>query len=1590
MKMDLTGIRNQNEYYTNHYFSTIFEENAEETISAWRTASRENEEIRTPWSLLRETARQYYTVHDRFKDALLSRQMLYAIRSMAELYLNALGYPDASPETIPVDDHTSVPVYLELKKDNGMPYVWICLAASKERDSNILTGSCFDSMQISEDSYGAVPDNLLTAISNEDLATKIFFGLDSSPRFIIYIGIDQIALLDRNKWNKKRYLEFELDDIFSRREESTLQAMAVLLHRDSLCPEDGRVLLDELDEQSQKNASGVSDDLKYALRESIELLGNEVLYDMAKRQDRNLESDPVDAGDLTLECLRYMYRMLFVLFIESRPELGYAPIKSQTYYSGYSLESLRDIAANTRDDIEAVGDGYYLFESLQKLYSLIYSGYPANEADLKNAEKAASDGILHDVFVVEPLKAHIFDPELTRMITNAKIRNAVMLRILDLMSFTRETGRKNDRRGRISYANLGINQMGAVYEALLSYRGFIAGEDLYEVKRNGDSFNELEVGYFVPEKDLDQYEEDERVRRPNGELRMYRKGTFIYRLAGREREKSASYYTPEVLTKCLVKYALKELLKDKSADDILQLTICEPAMGSAAFLNEAINQLAEAYLERKQKETGESISYDRRFQELQKVKMFIADRNVYGIDLNPTAVELAEVSLWLNTIYAGGYVPWFGTQLVNGNSLIGARRQVYHTDMLRAKGKGLHWYENEPKRVPLGTKRGVRTQIYHFLLGDPGMDNYTDKVIKSLEPENIQKIKDWNKKFIAPYSEADIRELLRLSGLIDRLWEEVVKLREEISRETSDNLSIYGYTDPGFDSHTSIREKDRIYNELFKSEKMSNAGPYARLKLAMDYWCSLWFWPIDRVDDLPTRSEFLFEMSLIIEGTFRTSNQDNLDYVQLSFLQKDQEEQKMALELQEKMSQNLETMRDMGVVDIPALSTMYPRIALVQQIAEQNHFMHWELEFADQFAEKGGFDLVIGNPPWIKIEWNEEVILSDMQPVFAVKKLTANQTIRYRDSVLKKNNNELIYEGEYVAITGEQYYLNAFCNYPILKGQQTNLYKCFLPQSWYANNRRGVSAFVHPDGVFDDPKGNAFRRSLYPRLRRHYQFINEKLLFKEVGHPTIFSLNVYGEPRSLIADKFHSISNLFIPSTIDECYAKEKFQYSADGLKDSSGKWSVKGHPDRILYYGQEELNVLAKLSGNDTRPLEARLLSLNTRQLLETIEKMAEYPRQLRNEEVFFSEMWHETYAQNDGTLRRNTNFPQSEAKLICSGPHIAVGLPLAKTPRRICLEKADYDNIDLTSISADYLPRSNYEICVDEEEYKKRDTKIFNKYYFQFPKIVSRKMLNLKQERTFNVAILPENVGHINGLVGVVFKNEQAFFISASTWISIPFDFYVKVMGKANFNFAGASGFPIISSQYDDSIIARGILLNCLTVNYSKIYKEAVNNLRNVVGWSKTDRRLTDNLSQLTSEWNFNVPFRSDFERRMALVEVDILTAMALRMTLDQLINIYRLQFPVSQQYEADTWYDTNGRIVFTINRSLGGVGFTRAEWENGIKGAPAGKKFYRTIEDDTMPGGPVQRTIEYVAPFDRCDRIEDYKTAWKFFEEKYKDQK
>ena len=131
------------------------------------------------------------------------------------------------------------------------------------------------------------------------------------------------------------------------------------------------------------------------------------------------------------------------------------------------------------------------------------------------------------------------------------------------------------------------------------------------------------------------------------------------------------------------------------------------------------------------------------------------------------------------------------------------------------------------------------------------------------------------------------------------------------------------------------------------------------------------------------------------------------------------------------------------------------------------------------------------------------------------------------------------------------------------------------------------------------------------------------------------------------------------------------------------------------------------------------------------------------------------------------------------------------------------------------------------------------------------------------------------------------------------------------------------------------------------------------------------------LTPEWQRNCALRTDFSRRWALVELDVLVARELGLTLAELQTIYRVQFPVLRQNEADTYYDQRGRIVFTASKGLPGVGFTRPEW-NAIKDMQSGT-VTRQVLDTTLPTGPVERTLEYTAPFTLQNRETDYATVW-----------
>jgi hypothetical protein len=539
-----------------------------------------------------------------------------------------------------------------------------------------------------------------------------------------------------------------------------------------------------------------------------------------------------------------------------------------------------------------------------------------------------------------------------------------------------------------------------------------------------------------------------------------------------------------------------------------------------------------------------------------------------------------------------------------------------------------------------------------------------------------------------------------------------------------------------------------------------------------------------------------------------------------------------------------------------------------------------------------------------------------------------------------------------------QNFLNGTQNYPMLKGVQTNLYKCFLPLGWRLAGSHRVVAYLHPEGPYDDPKGGALREALYPRLRAHFQFQNEYQLFTGTNdHGRLrFGLHIYSTPQEHVL--FDHISNLFSPTTVDGCYVHEGSEV-VGGIKTEDGKWNVAGHHDRIVRVTDAALAVFAQLYDEQgTPPRQARLPAPHTNALQGVLDKLATYPRRLADlgDDYFSTVMFDETGAQRDGTIQQRTSrdngFVTDPSDWVLSGPHFFLANPCNKTPRRVCIANGHYDAIDLEAIPDDYLPRTNYRPIADRQEHLRRtprvnwvepgetDPKPVTAYW----RLAVRRGAHPADERSVRpILMLPEQ-GHINRVFSITFRETPLVVMNAALWSAILLDFLHRTTAKKDFRGDIADKFPV-AKEYRPDLAIRALVLNCLTTHYAPLWSEVFTSDFTQQRWSQPDnpRLPQDFFAHLTPAWQRHCALRTDYARRMALVEIDVLVAQALGLTLDELLLVYRVQFPVMQQYERDTWYDIHGRIVFTNSKGLVGVSPPR-------KGGTSQPKARITLPDGT----------------------------------------
>ncbi len=347
------------------------------------------------------------------------------------------------------------------------------------------------------------------------------------------------------------------------------------------------------------------------------------------------------------------------------------------------------------------------------------------------------------------------------------------------------------KRARIDYRDLGVEQLGAVYESVLDYEPAYAG--------------------------------------PRREQVLLRRG-------GDKRKSTGSFYTPQTLTDFVVRRTLHPLVEDAPAERILQLRVLDPAMGSAAFLVSACRYLAQAY-ERALIREGSVAASDLDAADRATFRRLVAQRCLFGVDLNPTAVQLARLSLWLATLSAGKPLTFLDHHLVCGNSLLGASPL-------------------DIARQPPGTRsRRARAHADMPLFSDA-----------DLEPSLAR-------------------------AVAERRW----------LAETAD------------DTAGVVREKERRLERLRIAE---------RWKSVADLWCACWMWPDTQA--APNQAVFASLADQLMTG--RSG-------------------------LPEKLS-----------------------IRLLQDaagVAAVHRFLHWMLEFPEAYFDHagqplpdGGFDAVLGNPPW--------------------------------------------------------------------------------------------------------------------------------------------------------------------------------------------------------------------------------------------------------------------------------------------------------------------------------------------------------------------------------------------------------------------------------------------------------------------------------------------------------------------------------------------------------------------------------------------------------------------------------------------------
>jgi hypothetical protein len=526
----------------------------------------------------------------------------------------------------------------------------------------------------------------------------------------------------------------------------------------------------------------------------------------------------------------------------------------------------------------------------------------------------------------------------------------------------------------IDYKNLGAEELGSVYESLLELH---------------------------PEMNAEA-------------------ATFALTTAsGNDRKTSGSYYTPTSLIDCLLDSALMPVLAEARKQPnpekaILALKVCDPACGSGHFLIAAAHRIARV-LAAMRTGTEEPGPIERR-----AALRDVVAHCIYGVDINPMAVELCKVSLWMEAIEPGKPLSFLDAHIKTGNSLLGA--------------------------TPKLLRKGIPDEAFEPIEGD-------DKKICS-------EFKKLNNSLLAG------QQSLFREDRADAIWEQQGTLMN----------STLQLEEMREDTVEEIHRKEQFFVDIV------NSGPYANALLWANAWCAAFVW-------------------------------------------------KKTAEMRPPITD--EEFRDIGKNPFTLSSW---RKTEIERLAAQYQFFHWHLAFPEVFRVptgdktpeneqagwSGGFDVVLGNPPWERIKIQEKEWFAVRRP--AIANAANASTRRKMIAELQTSDKELYadFMDDQRQATGESHFVRDSARYPLCGHGDVNTYAIFAENMRWIVGARGRVGCIVPSGIATDDTTKFFFQGLTESqsLVSFFSFINEAKLFPGVDHRVIYALLAMSglSAKSTIAD----------------------------------------------------------------------------------------------------------------------------------------------------------------------------------------------------------------------------------------------------------------------------------------------------------------------------------------------------------------------------------------------------------------------------------------------------------------------------------------